>query len=86
MKGILGEVTLQNFDGFVKLNNWQITGFPLDNYEHIEEMLSNAEAIQLNERGLLLEGPAVMHSSFDIPDDQEILDTYLDPTGWGKVC
>lgn len=70
----------------MKLSNWQITGFPLENYEHIEEMLLNAETIELNERGLLLEGPAVMHACFDIPTDQDILDTYLDPTGWGKVC
>lgn len=62
-----------------------MTGYPLTKFSDIENFMSNAnEEIAISKNGILLEGPAVFSTNFDI-DIDPILDTYLDLTGWGKV-
>lgn len=88
-KGILGTVTLQQFDGSdEELNNWRVTGYPLTNYGHLKEFIASTDALDtsvVSKSGRLLNGPVVFHAEFRISDDQ-IYDTYLNPSGgWGKV-
>lgn len=63
-----------------------MTGFPLTNANHISDFLkdSTPETVHITSNGLLLNGPVVFHAEFDIVTD-EIHDTYLDVSGWGKV-
>lgn len=83
-KGILVNVTLNA----QKLNNWTHTGFPLSNYTTIEKLLlkdkPNTEVL-VDRTGRLLEGPHIFHGEFNIENDRDIFDTYIDPKGWGKV-
>lgn len=86
-KGILGDVKL---DGNA-LNDWTITGFPLDSYDQIynlleEGQLENGIRGEKTNKEFLLEGPTIFHAKFDISANQDdIMDTYLNPNGWGKV-
>lgn len=87
IKGILGNVTLQQLDGQHQvLNNWSIVGYPLTNYAHLKEFVANADDdnVVLPDSGMLLNGPVVFSADFNIPNDN-IHDTYLNPSGWGKV-
>lgn len=85
-KGILGSVYMQTFNEDLRLNNWTMTGFPLTNYAHIEEFVADPEErVVVSNRGMLYNGPTVLHANFDIPAGQTLYDTYLDTTGWGKV-
>lgn len=87
-KGILGDVELNK----EILSNWTITGFPLDKYKQIYELIQDygivnneIEYVKTNKE-LLREGPTIFSGLFDIPlDEDKIFDTYLNPTGWGKV-
>lgn len=86
-KGILGDVKL---NGRV-LTNWTNTGYPLENYVQIynllvEGQLENGIRREKTNKEFLHEGPTIFHGTFDIslqPD--QIHDTYLNPVGWGKV-
>lgn len=86
-KGILGDVKL----GGSVLRDWTITGYPLDNYDQIANLLeegplANAIHRDKTKNGFLMDGPTVFRAKFDIAiDEDEIQDTYLNPTGWGKV-
>lgn len=84
-KGILGDVTI---DG-ATIYNWTMTGFPLDNYENIQSLIDiqlfRNEEIKLPYKLLLKSGPVIFYGTFEINSTQPIYDTYLDPTGWGKV-
>lgn len=83
--------------GDVQLNgqtlaNWTITGFPLDNYKRVHELVldygiaDNEIEYEKTNKEMLREGPTIFSVKFDIPlDTEEIFDTYLNPTGWGKV-
>lgn len=88
MKGILGNVTIQQFNGTHReLTNWTITGYPLTNYRHFVELLDSIEPSTENivsKNGKLLRGPVIFYVDFNIKSGI-IYDTYLDPTGWGKV-
>lgn len=88
-KGILGKVTL---NGQTVLN-WTITGYPLEHYREIEKVI-NLSAVDPHLRELLdnapgraylRRGPTLFHGNFEIYRSAQLLDTYLDPTGWGKV-
>lgn len=87
-KGILGAVKLNN----VTLDDWTITGFPLDNYDKLQNMLHQTTSPQDNSltkekhsnKIYLRTGPTIFEGSFEITSDK-IYDTYFDSTGWGKV-
>ncbi|CRK91904.1 CLUMA_CG005524, isoform A [Clunio marinus] len=82
-KGILGNVY---YDTMV-LVNFTITGFPLDNYVKMEELITAYKTNPGDDLTLSAEslkaGPAVFYSEFNL-DRNQIFDTYLDSTGWGK--
>lgn len=86
-KGILGNVTVQLFEpkAVQVLNDWTISGYPL---EDIEEFTSAAveenASIDMHSRGILTKGPVFFYGTLDIAENESILDTYLNPTGWGK--
>lgn len=62
-----------------------MTGYPLTKFSDIVDFILNAnEKVSISKNGILLEGPAVFSTNFNI-DADPILDTYLDPSGWGKV-
>ncbi|KAI8435055.1 hypothetical protein MSG28_003470 [Choristoneura fumiferana] len=73
-KGILSEV---KYDSKVLNGTWSITGFPL------EKVKINTATNNETENLSIAEGPVLYESHFTIPDSQP-LDTFLDPTGWGK--
>lgn len=87
-KGIIDGVSLNNFD---RLENWNITGFPFENESKLNELLSMTEqdsdvltVIENRTTEFLQNGPMILQTTFDVKQD-EILDTYINPVGWGKV-
>lgn len=64
-----------------------MTGFPLTNFDHVKDLLEdsneNPDSIIIPESGNLIEGPVLFVGEFNV--DGDILDTYCDLTGWGKV-
>lgn len=74
-----------------KLENWNMTTFPFDNATQIDQLISNVNqqpestnAVNGLNSGHLWSGPVIFHGTFDI-DQDEIVDTYINPTEWGKV-
>lgn len=89
-KGIIGDVLVNN----VPLENWTITGFPLDDGSQIEDLITETFGNDIREHSgrlvdfssdILNGGPKIYHATFDITAP-EIHDTYINPEGWGKVC
>lgn len=86
-KGIRGAVV---YNG-IPLNMWTITGFPFishsDILNAIELQTGNGTHLEdhISNQDILKASPTVFHGAFEITSDSNILDTYLDPTGWGKV-
>ncbi|CAO1424480.1 unnamed protein product [Diamesa hyperborea] len=81
-KGILGPV----YYGENVLKNWTMTGFPLDDYEKVENLfgyLDRKQGLALFEKNFLHKGPTLFQTDFNLQEDL-IFDTYLDTTGWGK--
>lgn len=86
-KGILGNVF---YDQLVLLN-WTMTGFPLENYEKIEELTTAVRKKYKTEnqpsalfaKSYLKSGPTIFHGEFNLKAE-DIGDTYLDTTNWGK--
>lgn len=70
----------------MELTDWIMTGLPLTNYDHIANFLKNSssETVYISPNGMLSKGPVIFHAEFDITND-ELYDTYLDTSGWGKV-
>lgn len=85
VKGIVGSVTLQMYDGEIELLNWTMTGFELEDFTKFDELIADVGtgSVPIHKSGVLSEGPVIFYGQFDIED--EIFDTYMDPTGWGKV-
>lgn len=87
-KGILGNVTVQTFEApyFKELTNWDITGYPFDDYAKIDTFICNDEFQEqpLFKNGILFGGPALLCGTFTINEGTPIRDTYWDTTGWGK--
>lgn len=87
-KGILGNVMLNGH----LLGNWTHTGYPLK-YDQLEELIRECseelsiEMIANSQTGrkILTGGPASFIGVFEIDAGLAIHDTFLDPTGWGKV-
>ncbi|KAG5672448.1 hypothetical protein PVAND_002576 [Polypedilum vanderplanki] len=83
-KGIIGNVQYNS----VILLNWTMTGFPLENYRQIDDLVSVLRRKYGSNRtasikSYLRSGPTIFHGEF-ILKESEIADTYLDPTLWGK--
>lgn len=85
-KGIIGEVRIND----VPIFDWMITGFPLENYADIENVINQSHNTQpeapnkeIPSRAYVRRGPTLFHGQFEI-GDSTIYDTYLDTTGWGK--
>lgn len=86
-KGIIGDVLLNNNP----LNNWNITGFSFENESKFNDLFTQIEqdpdglnTIGNRSHEILFNGPVIFEGKFDIKQD-EIYDTYIDPSGWGKV-
>lgn len=86
-KGIKGKVKLNESP----INNWTITGFPFDHYASVSAFIElNAnKPSKLNDqmisKAYLRSGPTIFYGTFNISPNITLGDTYLDPTGWGKV-
>lgn len=79
-KGLLGHA---HFGG-VHLEDFTMTGFPFDNYTKIEKLISKYNLTERNNHFSIENGPVLLHGEFRL-NENDIYDTYLDPTGWGKV-
>lgn len=87
-KGILGNVTLDD----IELTDWTHIGYPLNDYNQIEKVINAAYVSKQAARkdissmldSQLSKGPTIFHASFNI--STPLADTYLNPTGWEKVC
>ncbi|XP_031630054.1 beta-galactosidase-like isoform X2 [Contarinia nasturtii] len=88
-KGIIGNVQVNN----MPLLNWTMTGFPLEDVEQIEDLISERIENDILENSgrstadfstdIMKNGPRIFHATFNI-DAAEIHDTYINPSGWGK--
>jgi beta-galactosidase len=81
-KGILGGVYINS----EKLQNWTMTGYPLDDYDSLQEVVDYVYPVQKDRPISKLTtktGFVLFYGQFDI-DKSPIHDTYIDPTGWGK--
>lgn len=59
------------------MEDWIITGFPLSDISRLD--VSNNDSYAFS-------SPGFFHGTFTLPESySEPLDTFLDPTGWGKV-
>lgn len=80
-KGIIGDVSISNST----LLNWTMTGFPLDDYSKIDDViLRNDIDESTTSINLLRMGPAIFHGKLVISKN-ELADTYINPINWGKV-
>lgn len=79
-KGILGNVYI----GDSPINDWTMTGFPLEDYSFIENVinLSSQQPTNTPYSSFVRTGPTIFNGEFIV--GSTIYDTYLDPTGWGK--
>lgn len=62
-------------------------GYPLDNAEKLDQVISSSSKdgspkIELQQ---LRNGPAIFYGCFDILHN-DLYDTFINPSGWGKVC
>lgn len=87
-KGLVGNVFIDT----QKVLNWTMTGIPLDNVTTISEyivlksQLDKAKSLKrarIHQGTPLRHGPMAFYGTFDIARI-DILDTYLNPSGWGK--
>ncbi|KAH8288837.1 hypothetical protein KR054_010336 [Drosophila jambulina] len=86
-KGIVRDVRLDK----KVLTNWNMTQFPLESYENLEQLIAQStEAARLGFqelrklRTMLRTGPAIYHGELEIQKESDLADTYLDMSGWGK--
>ncbi|XP_077550199.1 beta-galactosidase-like isoform X1 [Haemaphysalis longicornis] len=81
MKGILGNVTLD----CQTLTNWTMEPLPLSIPEAtgllVDAFGASASAKNQDEH---CSAPGAFFGEFVLPEGQPVLDTFLDPTGWGK--
>ncbi|XP_017111219.1 beta-galactosidase [Drosophila elegans] len=86
-KGILRDVRLDKH----VLNNWNMTQFPLESYDHLEQLITQSDEAarhgfhELRKlRTMLRHGPAIYHGNLNVQKESDLADTYLDMSGWGK--
>jgi beta-galactosidase len=73
LQGLVSNATL----GGEVLEDWIITGFPLSDISRL--------GVSSND-SYIFTSPAFFRGTFTLPESySEPLDTFLDPTGWGKV-
>ncbi|KAH8035292.1 hypothetical protein HPB51_004533 [Rhipicephalus microplus] len=80
-KGITSEVTL----GHAVMTNWSMEGVPLVRAEDInciDSFLSKHG--HAADQGTHIQPPAFFYGTFALPQSEDPLDTFFDPTGWGK--
>lgn len=90
---------LNDFKGLTKdvrldkqvLSNWNMTKFPLESYDDIEQFIAQSTESahigfqELRKPQLLLRsGPGIYHGLLTIDQKNQVADTYLDMSGWGK--
>lgn len=90
---------LNDFKGLTKdvrldkqiLINWNMTKYPLESYEDLETLVVQSTAAaqagfkeikQL--KTILRNGPAIYYGTLNINSADDLADTYLDMSGWGK--
>lgn len=80
-KGITSEVIL----GRTVMTNWTMEGVPLvrdEDIDHLGSFLSKHG--HATGKGTHTQAPAFFYGTFALPQGQDPLDTFFDPTGWGK--
>ncbi|EDV94965.1 GH23545 [Drosophila grimshawi] len=92
-------VQLNDFKGLTKdvrldkqvLTNWNMTKYPLESYDDLEKLIAQStEAASIGFQELrwpstmLRSGPAIYHGSLSIDSADQLADTYLDMSDWGK--
>lgn len=95
-QGRINYASGSDFKGIIKhayyqghiLCNWTITGFSLEDTQQINDLLPSYERSiykqKYRKQSILRNGPVFYRTTFDILND-EIYDTYIDTSGWGKV-
>lgn len=85
-KGIFGSV---KYNG-IELNDWTMTKYPLENVTSIQTLINDfykeqtkPDVFEDETKNSLFISPTIFHGSFNLTSDQ-LCDTYLNPTGWGK--
>jgi beta-galactosidase len=84
-KGIVGSVTYNS----MILLNWTMTGYPLDNYEKISDLITTLKKKygnsqrSVSNKSYLRSGATIFHGEFTL-NSSDIGDTYVDPSNWGK--
>ncbi|XP_037526905.1 beta-galactosidase isoform X1 [Rhipicephalus sanguineus] len=77
VKGIIENVTLDNH----LLSGWTMEPLPLDKSDVLTELV---EAFATSNAEPQCSAPGAFFGTFVLPEGQKTLDTFLDPTGWGK--
>lgn len=77
LQGILHIIKLQG----VELNGeWTVYGYPLDDVNTFDTNITDEVTNSVYD-------PVLFEGSFVIPENNDkVLDTFLDPTTWSKVC
>lgn len=83
-KGIIGNAMFDT----QALQNWTMTGYPLDDYQKIEDLTAAVtkkygHLRPSSAKSFLRSGPTVFHGEF-ILKEENLGDTYLNTAGWGK--
>ncbi|KAL1438026.1 hypothetical protein MTO96_048481 [Rhipicephalus appendiculatus] len=67
------------------MTNWTMEGVPLvrdEDIDHLDSLLSKHG--HATGKGTQVQPPAFFYGTFTLPQGQDPLDTFFDPTGWGK--
>ncbi|XP_063704009.1 beta-galactosidase [Culicoides brevitarsis] len=82
-KGLLGKVSYNGKE----LTGWNMTKFPLDNpadiLKMVETYMQQPFPSTSHGRSFVRTGPTFFYGTFNLTK-QQLHDTYLNPTGWGK--
>ncbi|XP_077499826.1 beta-galactosidase-like [Amblyomma americanum] len=79
-KGIISDVTLNNH----VLTGWTMEPLPLSNGQLPSAVSHLVDAFGASNADPYCSAPGAFFGSFALPEGQRPLDTFLDPTGWGK--
>ncbi|KAH8417408.1 hypothetical protein KR222_010567 [Zaprionus bogoriensis] len=86
-KGLTKEVRLDK----QVLTNWNMTKYPLESYESLEQLVAQSNEAarsgfqELKKPQMLLRsGPTIYSGELTIANGDTLADTYLDMSGWGK--
>lgn len=84
VKGITKNVRVSD----LLVTDWIITGFSLDNYTQIEDLISSSKKFHYsihNNVNIDQYGPIIYYGEFFINETITIYDTYINTRGWNKV-